>query len=95
MYEYPTVDMEMYDKIDLGLLGIIISEFIYVLGCKNIDGSLLMLSIRCRLLWLFEGVLLLIYDSVSVDLVDLEDISRLLFMIDSYCCYSVLEIELL
>jgi len=50
MYEYPTVDIEVYNKIDLGLLGVIISGFIYVLGCESIDGSLLMLSIRYRLL---------------------------------------------
>ena len=46
MYEYPTVDIEMYDKTDLGLLGEIISGFIYVIGCEIIDDSLLMLSIR-------------------------------------------------
>ena len=50
MYEYPTFDIEVYDKTDLELLGVIIFRFIYVLGCEHIDSSLLMLSIRCRLL---------------------------------------------
>ena len=50
MYEYPTVDIDVYDETDLGLLGVIISGFIYLLGCESIDGSLLMLSIRCKLL---------------------------------------------
>jgi len=49
MYEYPTVDINVYDETNLGLLGIIISKFIYLLGCESIDGSLLMLSIRCKL----------------------------------------------
>ena len=50
MYKYPTVDIDVYDKTDLGLLGVIISEFIYLSRGASIDGSLLMLSIRCRLL---------------------------------------------
>ena len=49
MYEYPIVDIEMYDKTDLGLLGEIISWFIYLLGCESIDDSPLMMSIRCKL----------------------------------------------
>ena len=50
MYEYPTVDIDVYDKTDLGLLEVIISGFIYLLGCESIDGLLLMLGIRGRLL---------------------------------------------
>ena len=38
MYEYPTVDIDVYDKSDLGLLGVIISVFTYLLGCESIDG---------------------------------------------------------
>ena len=49
MYEYPTVQIDVYDETDHGLLGVIISEFIYLLGCESIDGSLLMLSIICKL----------------------------------------------
>ena len=48
MYEYPTVDTNMYDEINLGLLGVITSEFIYLLGYESIDGSLLTLSTGCR-----------------------------------------------
>ena len=50
MYEYPTVDIDVYDETDLGLLGVIISKFIYLLGCESIDGSLLTLSIEYRLI---------------------------------------------
>ena len=50
MYEYPTVDIDVYDETGFGLLGVIISGFIYLLGCDSIDGSPLMLSIICRLL---------------------------------------------
>ena len=49
MYEYLTVDIDVYNQTDLGLLRVTISEFIYLLGCESIDGSLLMLSTRCRL----------------------------------------------
>ena len=49
MYEYPTVQIDVYDETDLGLLGVIISKFIYLLGYESTDDSLLMLSIRCRL----------------------------------------------
>ena len=48
MYEYPTIDIDVYDEIDLGLLGVIISRFAYLLSCESIYGSLLMLSMRCR-----------------------------------------------
>ena len=50
MYEYPTIDIDVDGETDLGLLGVIISRFTYVLGCESIDGLLLILSIRCRLL---------------------------------------------
>ena len=39
MYKYPTVDIDVYGETNLGLLGVIISEFIYLLVCKSIDGS--------------------------------------------------------
>jgi len=50
MYKYPTVGTNVYGEIDLVLLGVIISEFIYLLGCESIDGSLLSLSTGSRLL---------------------------------------------
>jgi len=50
MYEYLTIDIDVYDETDLGLLWVIIAEFTYLLGCESNDGSLLMLSIKCRLL---------------------------------------------
>jgi len=52
MYEYPTIDIDVYDQTDIGMLGVIIFGFIYLLGCESIDGSLFMLSIRCRLLYI-------------------------------------------
>ena len=34
MYEYPTVDIDVHGETDLGLLGVIISRFIYLLVVK-------------------------------------------------------------
>jgi len=50
MYEYPILDIDVYDEADIGQLGLIISGSTYLLGCQSIDCSLLMLSIRYRLL---------------------------------------------
>ena len=36
MYEYPTFDIDVYDETDLGLLGVIISGFIYMLSCESV-----------------------------------------------------------
>ena len=40
MYEYSTVDIDVYGETDLKLLGVIIFGFIYLLVCESIDGSL-------------------------------------------------------